>query len=121
RSHGKCCRRDAVPVKEFFSGERRERLQKTAPGFSFSPSRMNDFPIPEDPPVTMTAENGGSASLSEGTTGDTADDSFSRSWALARFRLNPTHTLKYEQPKQPRSDRLWHSSRTHAFPEDVRS
>ena len=27
---------------------------------------MNDFPIPEDPPVTMTAENGWSASLSEG-------------------------------------------------------
>src|SRR5215204_627012 len=29
---------------------------------------MNDFPIPEDPPVTMTAESGWSASLSEGTT-----------------------------------------------------
>ena len=29
---------------------------------------MNDFPIPEDPPVRMTAENGWSASLSEGTT-----------------------------------------------------
>ncbi len=29
---------------------------------------MNDFPIPEDPPVTMTAANGWSASLSEGTT-----------------------------------------------------
>ena len=29
---------------------------------------MNDFPIPEDPPVTMTAERGWSASLSEGTT-----------------------------------------------------
>jgi putative sigma-54 modulation protein len=29
---------------------------------------MNDFPIPEDPPVTMTAEKGWSASLSEGTT-----------------------------------------------------
>jgi putative sigma-54 modulation protein len=29
---------------------------------------MNDFPIPEDPPVTTTAENGWSASLSEGTT-----------------------------------------------------
>jgi putative sigma-54 modulation protein len=26
---------------------------------------MNDFPIPEDPPVTMTAENGWSASRSE--------------------------------------------------------
>ena len=31
---------------------------------------MNDFPIPEDPPVTTTAENGWSASLSEGTTGE---------------------------------------------------
>jgi putative sigma-54 modulation protein len=29
---------------------------------------MNDFPIPEDPPVTMTAGNGWSASRSEGTT-----------------------------------------------------
>ena len=29
---------------------------------------MNDFPIPEDPPVTSTAENGWSASLSDGTT-----------------------------------------------------
>ena len=28
---------------------------------------MNDFPIPEDPPVTMTAEKEESASLSEGT------------------------------------------------------
>jgi putative sigma-54 modulation protein len=29
---------------------------------------MNDFPMPEDPPVRMTDENGWSASLSEGTT-----------------------------------------------------
>jgi putative sigma-54 modulation protein len=29
---------------------------------------MNDFPIPEDPPVTTTAENGWSTSRSEGTT-----------------------------------------------------
>src|SRR6188768_1328305 len=29
---------------------------------------MNDFPIPEDPPVTMTAEKGWSASRCEGTT-----------------------------------------------------
>jgi putative sigma-54 modulation protein len=29
---------------------------------------MNDFPIPEDPPVRTTAEKGWSASLSEGTT-----------------------------------------------------
>ncbi len=29
---------------------------------------MNDFPIPEDPPVKTTAANGWSASLSEGTT-----------------------------------------------------
>ena len=31
---------------------------------------MNDFPIPEDPPVRRTAEKGWSASLSEGTTGE---------------------------------------------------
>lgn len=31
---------------------------------------MNDFPIPEDPPVTTTAENGWSASRGEGTTGE---------------------------------------------------
>ena len=31
---------------------------------------MNDFPIPEDPPDTTTAEKGWSASLSEGTTGE---------------------------------------------------
>jgi hypothetical protein len=31
---------------------------------------MNDFPIPEDPPVMMTAVKGESASLSEGTTAD---------------------------------------------------
>jgi putative sigma-54 modulation protein len=29
---------------------------------------MNDFPIPEDPPVMITDENGWSASLGEGTT-----------------------------------------------------
>ena len=29
---------------------------------------MNDFPIPEDPPVRTTAEKGWSASRSEGTT-----------------------------------------------------
>jgi hypothetical protein len=29
---------------------------------------MNDFPIPEDPPVMTTDENGWSASLGEGTT-----------------------------------------------------
>jgi putative sigma-54 modulation protein len=38
-------------------------------GPSFRPSSMNDFPIPEDPPVTTTAEKGWSASLSESTTG----------------------------------------------------
>jgi putative sigma-54 modulation protein len=31
---------------------------------------MNDFPIPEDPPVTMTTANGLSASRSEGEGGD---------------------------------------------------
>src|SRR5438094_3140942 len=39
---------------------------------------MNDFPIPEDPPVRMTAENGARASLSEGTTVDTGTRLFIR-------------------------------------------
>ena len=45
---------------------------------------MNDFPIPEDPPVTMTAENGWSASLSEGTADMTESKSF-----LIRAGLRP--------------------------------
>src|SRR5512140_2406740 len=45
---------------------------------------MNDFPIPEDPPVRRTAENGWSASLSEGTTGERKTNGF-----LHRVGLRP--------------------------------
>jgi hypothetical protein len=39
------------------SGLRRDRLQKAKVlGGAFAISSMNDFPIPEDPPVMMTAE-----------------------------------------------------------------
>jgi hypothetical protein len=38
------------------TGARRDRLQKASPGRIFEHSSMNDFPIPEDPPVMMTAE-----------------------------------------------------------------
>jgi hypothetical protein len=38
------------------SGGRRDRLQNTSSGRIFEHSSMNDFPIPEDPPVMMTAE-----------------------------------------------------------------
>src|SRR6266700_6933174 len=53
------------------SGARRERLQIHRSGFSFPHSSMNDFPIPEDPPVMTTEEKDESASLSEDT-GDRA-------------------------------------------------
>jgi hypothetical protein len=42
----------------------RERLQKRVEGFSFAISSMNDFPIPEDPPVITTAVYSLRASLS---------------------------------------------------------
>jgi hypothetical protein len=38
------------------SGLRRDKLQKLRDGQSFPHSSMNDFPIPEDPPVITTAE-----------------------------------------------------------------
>jgi hypothetical protein len=38
------------------TGSRRDRLQKTSSGRILAHSSMNDFPIPEDPPVMMTAE-----------------------------------------------------------------
>jgi hypothetical protein len=41
----------------FMSGVRRDRLQNESSGQSFPNSSMNDFPIPEDPPVITTAEN----------------------------------------------------------------
>lgn len=58
---------------------------------------MNDFPMPEDPPVTMTAENGWSASRGEGTTeggGVIAHRLQSRFSAAARNRsFTPPMTL----------------------------
>jgi hypothetical protein len=50
------------------TGTRRDRLQNQSPGCSFPALSMNDFPMPEDPPVTMTAEKLWSTSRSEGTT-----------------------------------------------------
>jgi hypothetical protein len=38
------------------SGLRRDKLQNASSGRSVLHSSMNDFPIPEDPPVMMTAE-----------------------------------------------------------------
>src|SRR5437016_4939711 len=54
------------------SGARRERLQMRSSGRSFAHSSMNDFPIPEDPPVMTTEVNGERASLSEDTAGRAA-------------------------------------------------
>ena len=47
------------------SGILRERLQKRVEDSSFAICSMNDFPIPEDPPVITTEVNGERASLSE--------------------------------------------------------
>ena len=41
----------------FISGVRLDKLQNRKPGFSLNARSMKDFPIPEDPPVTMTVEN----------------------------------------------------------------
>src|ERR1043165_102594 len=54
------------------SGSRRERLQTSKSGCSFAPSLMNDFPIPEDPPVMTTEVNDERASRSEDTAGEAA-------------------------------------------------
>jgi len=51
----------------FMTGAARERLQNHRPGCSLAPSSMNDFPMPEDPPVTVTAENIWSAARGEDT------------------------------------------------------
>jgi putative sigma-54 modulation protein len=68
-------------------------LQKINSGFSVRPSSMNDFPIPEDPPVTMTAEKGWSASRSEATSGDKDTAGFLRKTGL-RPRLAPPATKR---------------------------
>ncbi|HZZ19698.1 MAG TPA: hypothetical protein VFE25_10035 [Opitutaceae bacterium] len=48
------------------SGVRRDKLQKESSGQSFPISSMNDFPIPEDPPVITTAEKFFSAVSGDG-------------------------------------------------------
>ena len=64
---------------------------------------MNDFPIPEDPPVTMTAEKGWSASLGEGTTGGRESrDFFSR--AGLRPGLVATEPIRRNMNSQNNND-----------------
>src|SRR4051812_45715058 len=77
RSHGKW---RSLSSPTFMSGARRERLQTTISGCSFAHSSMNDFPIPEDPPVMTTEEKEVRASLSEDTVGRAAI--FGRAGAL---------------------------------------
>jgi hypothetical protein len=48
------------------SGLRRDKLQKAISGRSLPHSSMNDFPIPEDPPVMTTADMVLSADSGEG-------------------------------------------------------
>lgn len=74
----------------FTSGSRRERLQNRKAGFSFPISSMNDFPIPEDPPVTTTAVYDFSSSLSEGTAGELSYPEFHRAGLTAGDRSNQT-------------------------------
>lgn len=67
------------------SGSDRERLQIGRPGRRLCTSSMNDFPIPEDPPVTTTAEKHWSASRGEGTEWSVGVKNFARDTiALAR-------------------------------------
>jgi hypothetical protein len=49
------------------TGAERERLQNDSSGCSLDPSSMNDFPIPEDPPLITTVEKVWSASRGECT------------------------------------------------------
>lgn len=67
-------------------GARRERLQITRPGLRFAHSPMNDFPIPEDPPVMTTDEYGERTSLSEDT-------------GAVRFSSEPVYSTVSAQPK----------------------
>lgn len=56
---------------------------------------MNDFPMPEDPPVTMTAEKGWSASLGEGTTSSHKDTrGFLRNIGLRPAAASPETTRR---------------------------
>src|SRR5215218_3191260 len=67
KSHGMW---QSLSFSKFMTGAVRERLQNGSSGRSFPTSSMNDFPIPEDPPVTTTAEKVWSASRDEGTSFD---------------------------------------------------
>lgn len=51
---------------------------------------MNDFPIPEDPPVTTTAVYDFNSSLSEGTTDELSYPEFHRTGLTAGARSNQT-------------------------------
>ena len=64
---------------------------------------MNDFPIPEDPPVTMTAENGWSASLGEGTT-DGRESKLNLSEAGLRPGLVATEPIRRNMNSQNNND-----------------
>src|SRR5450432_4031112 len=57
-----------LSFEESMSGVRRDKLQKKSSGQSFPNSSMNDFPIPEDPPVITTAEKFFSAVSGNGMT-----------------------------------------------------
>jgi hypothetical protein len=76
----------------FMTGARRERLQNTTSASSFAISSMNDFPIPEDPPVMTTAVYDFSSSLSEGTTAQFEFSSLSPARPYRRVRFKPNHT-----------------------------
>ncbi len=55
---------------------------------------MNDFPIPEDPPVSTTVENGWSTSLSEDTFGDKDRGDFLRKTRLCLGLASPATTRR---------------------------
>ena len=55
---------------------------------------MNDFPIPEDPPVRMTDEKDSSASLGEGTMSDKDTASFLRKAGLRPSLASPETTRR---------------------------
>ena len=91
RSHAKWFKNWRSAAEKNSAGSRRERLQTTRSGFSFRISSMNDFPIPEDPPVRTTAEKGWSAALAEGTP---------RTKTASHFHARPgcVPTLRHPQP-----------------------
>src|SRR6266498_1826797 len=89
RSHGKWFKFSFSMAETFFAGARRERLQKVRSGFNFPHSSMNDFPIPEDPPVMTTAENGWSAARNGGTSSERDEFLFLRKARLLPVLVSP--------------------------------